>query len=153
MDSPKGLYSWAFQTKKQFSLDSTIPSNESNYVPERSGIEMYFNMTNLDSIEKYFTIYPQVEGEFKYNNNSVIFVPTNPLAQGKRYTVTIKKGFGIKNSEEKLLNDYIFTFTVEKSSEQAFVGDDLVNIFGDNTKVFKGYFGKDYKKSKFTIDI
>jgi hypothetical protein len=153
LDSPKGLYSWAFQTKKQFNVDSTIPSNDSNYVPESSGIEMYFNMTNLDSIDKYFSIYPQVEGEFIYKNNSVIFVPKNPLTQGKRYTVTIKKGFGVKNSEEKLLDDFVFTFTVEKTFEQAFVGDDLVNIFKDNTKVFKGYFGKNYKEKEFTIDI
>lgn len=153
LESPKGLYSWAFQTKKQFNVDSTIPSNESNYVPERSGIEMYFNMSNLDSMNKYFDIYPHVDGEFIYKDNSVIFVPENPLAQGKKYTVTIKKGFGIKNSEEKLLDDYVFIFTVEKTSEQAFVGDDLVNIFEDNTKVFKGYFGKDYKEKEFTIDI
>lgn len=27
LDSPKGLYSWAFQTKKQFNVDKTIPYN------------------------------------------------------------------------------------------------------------------------------
>lgn len=153
LNSPEGPFSWAFQTKKQFELEKTIPINGSSYVPEKSGIEMYFSMNELDLIDEYFSIYPNVEGEFVYNGDAVIFVPKNSLEKGKRYTVTIKKGYGVKDSEEKLLDDYSFAFTVERSSEFPYYGDDLINIHVDNTKIFKGYFSNKHKEKEYKIDI
>ena len=135
-------YSWAFQTKKQFSVENTIPTDKSSYVPINSGIEMYFNMSNFETIDEYFSISPQVEGKFLYNDKNVVFVPKDGLKDGKRYTVTIKKGFGVKDSSEELLEDFVFSFDVNSNnSEIPYHGEEIINIYDTNSKVFKGYFG------------
>ncbi len=154
LNNASSPYSWAFQTKKQFSVENTIPYDKSSYVPINSGIELYFNMGNLESIDEYFSIIPYVEGKFLYNDKNVVFVSKNGLTDGKRYTVTIKKGFGVKDSSEKLLEDFVFSFDVNSNnSEIPFHGEDLINIYDSNSKVFKGYFGNEYTNSEFKIDI
>lgn len=154
LNNTNSPYSWAFQTKKQFSVENTIPYDKSSYVPANSGIELYFNMGNLELIDEYFSISPHVEGKFLYNDKSVVFVPKDGLKDGKRYTVTVKKGFGVKDSSEELLEDFEFYFEVNKNqSDIPYYGDDLTNIYEANYKMFKGYFGSNYTKSEFKIDI
>src|SRR5690554_5420764 len=66
-------YSWAFQTKKEFKIENTIPAKDSNYVPAHSGIEMYFSLADFEDIDEYFEIKPETKGRFIRNNNSFIF--------------------------------------------------------------------------------
>lgn len=47
-------YSWAFQTKKKFEIESTIPANESSFVPANSGIEIYFTLSNIEKMDDFF---------------------------------------------------------------------------------------------------
>lgn len=154
LNNTRSPYSWAFQTKKQFSVENTIPYDKSSYVPINSGIEIYFNMGNLESIDEYFSIFPYVDGKFLYNDKNVVFVSKNGLTDGKRYTVTIKKGFGVKDSSEKLLEDFVFSFDVSTNdSDIPYHGEGLINVYEANSKVFKGFFGRNYINSEFKIDI
>lgn len=146
-------YSWAFQTKKKFRLESTIPSNNSSFVPVNSGIEMYFTLDNSDKIDEYFEISPKVEGKFIQKNNSIIFVP-EVLEKNTRYTVTIKKGFGLKDSEEKLEEDYSFTFNTNiENYSQIYFNSPLTNIYEENIKVIDAYTNFESENTEFNIDI
>ncbi len=154
LNSPEGPYSWAFQTKKQFNVESTIPSDNSQGAPVNTGIEMYFSMGNLEAIDKYFSISPQVNGKFIYNKNSVVFVPENELEWGGKYTITIKKGFGVKDSEEKLLEDFVFSFELQAShGGEPYNSERLINIYENNRKIIKGYFDRNLISNEFKIDI
>lgn len=146
-------YSWAFQTKKKFEIESTIPENGSNYVPVDSGIEMYFTLGNLDKIDEFFDINPKVEGKFIQNNNSAVFVP-DKLEENLRYTVTIKKGFGLKDNEQKLEEDYTFSFsTNNESNSQIYFNSPLTNIYENNTKAIDVYANTQIENTEFSINI
>ena len=144
-------YSWAFQTKKKFEVESTIPSNKSGYVPSNSGIEMYFTLSSLDEIDDYFEIKPHVEGKFIYKNNTAIFVP-DKLEENINYTITIKKGYGLKDSEQKLEEDYSFNFNtkIEKHAE-VFFDRPLTNIYESNAKIIEAYINDE--NLEFDINI
>ena len=101
--------SWAFQTKKTFAVVRTLPRDKSTYVPIDTGIEISFSHENMENIEKYFEITPQVKGRFEYHKKTVVFVPEK-LEQDTVYMVTIKKGLGLKDSTEKINEDYVFAF-------------------------------------------
>lgn len=146
-------YSWAFQTKKKFEIESTLPSNDSNYVPVNSGIEMYFTLDNLDKIDEFFEISPKVDGKFIQNNNSVVFVP-NQLEKNIRYTVTIKKGFGLKDSEQKLEQDYTFSFNTNiEDDSQIYFNSPLTNIYENNVKIIEGYANSQNEDKEYNINI
>ncbi len=132
-------YSWAFQTKKKFEVEDTLPADNSGYVPANSGIEMYFSLSSLEEIDDYFEIKPHVDGRFTYKDNSVIFIPEK-LEENTRYRVTIKKGYGLDDSDNILEEDYSFTFDtkLEKQS-QIYFDEPLTNIYMDNAKIIEAY--------------
>ncbi len=144
-------YSWAFQTKKKLEIEKTIPTDDSRFVPADSGIEMYFTLNDLVEIDDYFEIKPHVEGKFIYKDNTVIFVP-DKLDENIQYTVTIKKGYGLKDSEQKLEEDYTFTFNtkLEKYS-QVYFDSPLTNIYVDNVKMIEAYINDE--NMEFDINI
>lgn len=119
LPNSKKNYSWAFQTKKQFAITGTLPSNQSRYVPLNSGIEIYFTHDNIGEIDNYFEIEPRVEGKFVYDRKSAVFVP-DELAENTTYTVKIKQGIGVKNSELKLNEGYTFSFTTREEDDSYF---------------------------------
>lgn len=133
-------YSWAFQTKKKLEIEKTIPTYDSRYVPINSGIEIYFNLKDLGEIDDYFEIKPHVEGKFIYRDNTVIFVP-DKLEENIYYTVTIKKGYGLKESEQKLEEDYTFIFNtnLERNFHMLYFDSPLTNIYADNVKMIEAY--------------
>lgn len=102
-------YSWAYQVKAPFQVISTHPGNKGTSVPINSGIEITFNREGFINPEKYFSITPEVKGEFEINGNTLVFLP-NKLEAATVYTVTIKKGLGIKGSDDVLGDDYTFRF-------------------------------------------
>ncbi len=144
-------YSWAFQTKKDFKIESTIPDHNSSYVPSNSGIEMYFTLNNLGEIDDYFEIKPHVEGKFIYKDNTVIFVP-DKLEENITYTVTVKKGYGLKDSEEKTKEDYSFRFNTKvQNYTQIYFDKPLTNIYENNVKVIEAYVNNE--TMEFDINI
>jgi hypothetical protein len=104
--------SWAFQTKKTFKVVRTLPRDKADSVPLNSGIEITLSNEGYDKLDKFFEIQPEVKGRFEYHKKAAVFVPEK-LEAGTVYTVTIKKGLGIKGTDEKLEQDYVFKFQTE----------------------------------------
>lgn len=44
------------------------------------------------SVEQRLKLSPPVDGKFHWNGNTMLFTPSNPLAVGKRYSVTLSAG-------------------------------------------------------------
>jgi len=149
--------SWAFQTKKTFSIVRTLPRNEAVYVPVNSGIEITFSHDNIESIEDYFEITPNVNGRFEYHKKTVVFVPQK-LEEGTVYTVKIKAGLGLKGSEQKLENDYVFKFQTELSegsnrSKYFSFSDHLYNFTGETIPFLEVNMNDYFKDKSFNIEI
>ena len=119
--------SWAFQTKKEFRVVRTLPRNEGTGVPANSGIEITFSHDGVEGLEEYFEITPDVKGWFEYHRRVAVFVPEK-LEYDTIYTVTIKKGLGLKGSAEKLKEDYVFSFQTQSEEEK----NANYNYFGFN---------------------
>ncbi|KNY28115.1 Ig-like domain-containing alpha-2-macroglobulin family protein [Pseudobacteroides cellulosolvens] len=102
-------YSWAFQTKKTFRVVRTLPRDMATNVETNTGIEITMSHENFEEFDKYFEISPKVKGRFEYHKKVAVFVPEK-LEPGMIYTVTLKKGLGLRDGEDKLERDYIFKF-------------------------------------------
>jgi hypothetical protein len=108
---------FSFQTMKQFNILGVLPSNESTSVPINTGIEMYFSHYGAE-VEDYFEISPSVKGSFEVHDKVVVFVPKE-LEEKTIYTVTLKAGLPLDDSEQTLLEDYSFSFeTGEKEDSE-----------------------------------
>lgn len=121
--------SFAFQTKRDFTVLGSLPENMSSYVPVDTGIELYFSYPDVKNISKYFEISPKVEGRFETNGYTVVFIPKK-LEAGTIYTVTIKKGLSTKNGSAVLAEDYVFSFETspdEKSTADPYPGYLYIN--------------------------
>ena len=108
---------WTFQTRQTFSVIGTLPSDKSVNVPTNSGIEINFSYEDYGDIEKYFEISPKVDGKFERHKKTAVFVPKK-LDEGTLYTVRIKKGLPLKNTNRALDEDYIFTFETYKITDE-----------------------------------
>lgn len=104
--------SWAFQTKKSVNVLRTLPRDKAIQVPVNSGIEITFNCKGIQDPEDYFEITPQVKGRFEQHGETLVFVPEG-LKEATIYTVKVRNGLGINGSNEKLSNDYSFSFQTE----------------------------------------
>ncbi len=104
--------SWSFQTKKSFRVVRTLPRDQSAQVPVNSGIEITFSHKDVENAEENFSISPEVKGRFEWHGKVLVFVPEK-LEKGTIYTVTLKKGIGLKGSGETLAEDLSFRFQTE----------------------------------------
>ncbi len=117
--------SFAFQTKRDFTVLGSLPENMTSYVPVDTGIELYFSYPDVKNISKYFEISPKVEGRFETNGYTTVFIPKE-LKAGTLYTVTIKKGLSAKDGSASLAEDYVFSFETspdENSTADPYKGD------------------------------
>ena len=101
--------SWAFQTKKAFTVSRTLPRNEATQVPVNTGIEITFSHENVEDLAGFFEIQPKTGGRFEVHKKTVVFVP-DKLENGTVYTISLKKGIGLKGGSDKLESDYVFRF-------------------------------------------
>ncbi len=147
-------YSWAFQTKKQFEITGTLPSNDSMYVPLDSGIEIYFTYDNVEKIDEYFEIEPKVEGKFVYDRNTAVFVP-DKLYENTTYTVKIKEGLGVKNSALKMDEGYTFSFTTIEEDQYFFFNSKgiIYNFTEEQSPVISVGLSKELANEEFDINI
>lgn len=107
---------WAFQTAPHFGITGTLPRHQATHVPVRTGIEVAFSFGEHIDITEHFQIYPHVEGRFTHRDATTIFMPTDPLAEGQIYTVTITAGLGAPDTAETLATDYVFSFETEPAA-------------------------------------
>jgi hypothetical protein len=103
---------WAFQTKGDFKVDSTVPRDKSTGVPTNTGIEVTFSHSNFESPSSYIEISPKVKGRFEIRRNTLVFIPEN-LEPAQVYTVKIKKGLKLSGSNDRLDRDYVFQFETQ----------------------------------------
>ncbi len=113
-------FAWAFQVRAPFGVISTFPRNQATGVPVNSSIEVTFNREQIENPEKYFSITPAVTGKYEVHNDTVLFVPTKPLAEKTIYTVTVAKGLTAKNSSENLATEIVFAFETSQTSYQPY---------------------------------
>lgn len=121
--------SFAFQTKRDFTVLGSLPDNMSSYVPVDTGIELYFSYPDVENISKHFEITPKVNGRFETNGYTTVFIPKE-LKAGTIYTVTIKKGLTAADKSVSLAEDYTFSFETspdEKSTADPYKGDLYIN--------------------------
>lgn len=102
-------YSWAFQVKAPFQVIGTHPRDKATHVPVNSGIEITLNRENFINPKELLLIEPEVEGTFEVYGNTIVFLPQR-LDPTIVYTVTIKKGLRIQESDDVLNDDYVFRF-------------------------------------------
>jgi len=109
---------WAFQTTVRFEIASTLPRNQSTNVPVRTGIEIDFSFGAAPDISNHFSIYPTVEGTFSRRGTTAIFMPTEPLAYGQVYTVTISEGIALPGTSEVINTAHTFAFETASAADQ-----------------------------------
>jgi len=112
-------WSWAFQTKGEFRVMGSLPRHTSTYVPLNTGIEIIFSHKgfDLEQVKDYLSISPAVEGTLEKHDKTLVFVPKQ-LQPATAYTVTLRKGLPLRDSDQTLAEDYSFSFETEPEAEQ-----------------------------------
>ena len=100
-------YGKAFQTSEDLRIYQSFPGNEATQVPTKSVIEFKFNGQITSDFEDYFHIEPNVEGQFKYEDNSVVFIP-EALEGQQSYTVRVDPG--LSHGDRMMEEAYEFSF-------------------------------------------
>lgn len=105
-------FSFSYQVKNDFKIMSTIPGDQMSYIPLKSGIEIKFNNDNFDfdNVKNFFEISPKTAGRYEKHGKTLVFVPNSGLLPATIYTVTIKKGFKILDSNLSLNEEKVFKF-------------------------------------------
>ena len=121
--------SFAFQTKRDFTVLGSLPDNMSSNVPVDTGIELYFTYPDVENISDYFEITPKVDGRFETNGYTTVFIPKE-LKAGTIYTVTVKKGLTAADKSVSLAQDYTFSFETapdERVTADPYKGELYIN--------------------------
>ncbi|HXH20822.1 MAG TPA: Ig-like domain-containing protein [Dehalococcoidia bacterium] len=109
------LASWAFQVKSPLRVVQTLPSHEANNVPIDSGIEITFSHDNLVDPQSFVEITPLPEGHFELRKRTLVFVPRQ-LQPETLYTVRVRPGIKVANSDLSLADDLTFQFETGSGS-------------------------------------
>ncbi|MCT4686029.1 Ig-like domain-containing alpha-2-macroglobulin family protein [Vallitalea sp.] len=152
---------WTFQTMSDFSLLGVLPRNESVNVPTNTGIEFYFSHENAD-VKDFFEISPKVNGKFETHGNVVVFAPKGGLEPKTLYTVTLKKGLKLNESEQVLKEDYVFGFETAPKKNNEYKEPDgyfnfknIINEFSTSEKpiIPMDYYIYNEKLAKTPISV
>lgn len=114
----KGI-SFSFQTQSDFMLLGTLPRHETTNVPVTTGIEFYMSHAGAQ-VDDVFSIEPAVNGKFENHGNVVVFVPTGGLQEKTIYSVTLKSGMGLTDSDKTIDDSYSFSFETGLKDETSF---------------------------------
>jgi hypothetical protein len=120
-----GFLSWAFQTKRVFAIEKTLPGDRAIAVPLSAGIEVTFTDEHFTDAEDFFQIEPAVKGRFERHRKTLVFVPEK-LSPKTLYTVTMKAGVGVEGSGDTLASDRVFRF--ETAAEEQYAGNKRLDI-------------------------
>jgi hypothetical protein len=115
----KREFSWALQAKNDFRILSTIPRDGSSFVPTNTGIEFKLTRDTWTDATSSFAIVPDVVGRFEKRGRFLTFVPSRPLEEGRRFEVTLKKGFGASEGDAGLNEDVKIRFETDVASRHA----------------------------------
>lgn len=149
----KAIYRWSLQTEAIFKIDNAYPV-DTQEVDINTGIEITFSESSVNGFEDHFTIDPQVNGTFKHNGRTWIFLPSEPLQPYTVYTVTVS-GEIANTKEQTLGKDYTFSFTTGASENKwAYVENrtfDIADTFAANTVPYVSVYAEGM--SSATADI
>jgi len=151
-------FSYAFQTKKSFSVIRTLPRNQSVQVPLNSGIEITFSHENFEEPEKYFEISPKANGRFEIRKKTLIFIP-DKLEESTVYTVTVKKGLKVSGSSETLENDYTFRFQTvapQEINERSYYfefSNTLYNFTPESVPTLEVFASQELSEREIIVDL
>ena len=96
-------------------------------------------MTTAD-LKKHVTIKPTTVGRFQAAGRTLVFVPSKPLAKGRVYTVTVKRGLPLAGTGQVLAEDQVIRFeTAAKVRSLVSVG--LKHTFTEATPREKAAIG------------
>lgn len=107
---------WAFQTKGEFKINGTLPRDKSTGVPTNTGIEVAFSHANFGDADNFFEISPQAKGHFERHKKTAVFVPES-LEPGTVYTVKVRKGLKLADSDVALAEDFVFQFETQDQAQ------------------------------------
>ena len=84
-----------FDVDNKLVLLSNFPVDGSNDVPISSGIEFKLNSKGITSkdFESAFSISPDVDGRYSYENGRFVFYPENGFDYGTKYNVSLDSSF------------------------------------------------------------
>ncbi len=152
--SNKREYQWAYQIKDSFKITGTLPRDKTTSIPTNTGIEVTFSTENYDSPEQFFSISPRTDGTFERHRKTLVYVPKS-LTENTVYTVTIKKGLGVKDSTDVLADDYSFQFaTVNAASNQGYMSfDSKFFEFSPEENPVMTMYEYNTNLSKVTVDV
>ncbi|MBI5654245.1 Ig-like domain-containing protein [Candidatus Uhrbacteria bacterium] len=103
-------FAWAVQTKSVFRVMTSVPADRSSSVPINTGIEFGMSFDGWTDPTPFFVIEPATAGRFEVHGRSLTFVPLQPLQYGQVYTVTLKKGLNVKDTDNRLAEDFVISF-------------------------------------------
>ncbi|HOJ12592.1 MAG TPA: Ig-like domain-containing protein, partial [Clostridiales bacterium] len=128
---------WTFQTSAMFKITSSFPDDKTTNVPVNTGIEIYFSHEEYEDPSNYFEIIPKVKGSFERHKKALVFVPQE-LKKATLYTVKIKKGVKLANTDYELKDDYVFMFETSADENE------------ENGNTYKGYFSYNRLLNEYT---
>ena len=134
----KILYRWSLQTEADFEITNAYPA-DSQEIDINTTIEVTFTESSVNAFGEFFTIEPKVNGSFKHNGRTWIFIPSQPLSPYTNYTITISGD--IAGQYEKTLGEnYVFSFTTGASEDKwAYVANktfDIADTFASNVSPY-----------------
>ncbi len=149
-------FSWAFQTVKDFKLESTLPRDKGLGVPLDTGIEFTYSYPNFESLDNFFSIEPMVKGKFIYNKNQAVFMPDKNLDPDTVYTVSVKSGLTLKESNKKITDDYTFQFmTVANRTDKTYLNftETLYNFTSDTVPYLEVHPSEELRNQEVKVEI
>jgi len=113
--------SWAAQTALPLAIVETIPGDSATGVPLTAGIEITFNQPGVaaSDLKQHLTITPATAGRFEVAGRTLVFVPSRPLAKGRVYTVTVKRGLPLAGTGQVLPEDVAIRFETAAETHSA----------------------------------
>ena len=106
--------SWVFRTSRPPRIVEMLPRRAATDVPRTTSVEVTFDQDGIGDITPYFRIAPQVAGHLEQHGRTWVFLPHRPLAWATLYTVTVRHGVPLSDSDQALAEDLAFAFETER---------------------------------------
>jgi len=107
---------YTFETAGPVTVIEASPAASFSNVPITSTMSYTFDQdVHKQSVEKLFSISPDIPGTFTWDTRTVTYVPKKPLSFSTTYTVTFKKGLsGLYGLESSVDQKFSFTTVPEE---------------------------------------
>jgi hypothetical protein len=167
LDPETGLdESFAFQTRRDFRVASTLPANQGTNVPVNTGVEIQFSEVGFEGVAERFTLVPVVDGvagepvpgRVEVRGDTAAFVPYLTLLPGTVYRGTLASGVAISGSEQSVQTETVFSFQTafEKKPEQHLrlhLGETLLGVNTRQVPVLRVYADDETAEKNWSVTV